>query len=81
MTEGRKEARSWGLTAASRVHCGEAYGRLPPPPSVFQKTLIPTSPCGEQRGGASQEEDRGIVAKARPQGTALSLRSLFARRR
>ncbi len=70
MTEGRKEARSWGLTAAGRVHCGEAYGRLPPPPSVFQKTSTSTNLGTEQGGAASQEEDRGIVAEARPQGTA-----------
>jgi hypothetical protein len=40
-TGGRKEARFRGVAAtADRVRCGEAYGRLPPPPSVFRE--IPT---------------------------------------
>ncbi len=37
-TEGRKEARSGRWQAADRVRCGEAYGSLPPPPSVLGRT-------------------------------------------
>jgi hypothetical protein len=41
-TGGRKEARLGGVAAAAdRVRCGEAYGRLLPPPSVFQQKYQP----------------------------------------
>ena len=37
--------------------------------------------AGSKEAAAPQEEDYGIVAEARPQGTALSPRSFFARRK
>ena len=54
---------------------------LPPPPSEFTWTPTPSKfRRGAGRQAASQEEDRGVVAEERPQGTASSPRSLFARR-
>ena len=74
-------SRSGGVAeVADRVCCGGAYESLQPPPSVFKRTPNPTRAGEEQGGAASQEENDGMVAVARPQGTAPMPPSLFARR-
>ena len=53
----------------------EAYGSQPPPTAVKKRVQM-----GSKDAAASQDRDRGVVAEARPQGTASTSRSPVARR-
>ena len=80
-TGGRKEARSRRAAAADPVHCGGVERETTAAAiGVQEDTKSYTSRRGARRQAAPQEGDRGIVAEARPQETASSPRSLFARR-
>ncbi len=73
-------SRSGGVAeVADRVRYGEAYGRLPPPPSEFQKMPTLSVQARSREAAASQDKNFSVVAAERPQGTASTERSLFAR--
>ena len=80
---GRKEARSLIAATTNRVHCGGVVRETAAAAIGVYEDTFPTGIHVQARRmevAASQEEDRGVVAEARPHGIASSPWSLFARR-
>ena len=70
-TGGRKEARSWRVVATNPVHNGGVVRETAATAIGVQEDTRPyTSRRGARRHAAPQEGDRGVVAEAKPQGTA-----------